>query len=124
MNETTANLWRALEEYIPPVTEKIVWKLVYDPDTGIPLSVLTTDTDQPYIEITRQEADTYPHQDPRVSVVDGKIVRRTKSISTSEIPNGLQVFLAENGNIATDSYNMLLINSTGNNRWSFKNESN
>ena len=119
MNETTANLWRALEEYTPPVTEKIVWKLVYDPESGKPIEVTTGKTELSYIEISRQEADTYPHQDPRVSVVDGKIVRRTKSISTSEIPNRLQVFLAENGNIATDSYNMLLINSTGNNRWKY-----
>ena len=119
MNETTANLWKALKEYTPPVTKKITWKLVYDAESGKPIEVITDNTDLPYIEISQQEAETYPHQDPRVSVVDGKIVRRVKSLSTSEIPNKLQVFPAENGNIATDSYNMLLINSTGNNRWKY-----
>jgi hypothetical protein len=119
MNKTTENLWKALENYIPPVNKTLVWKLIYDPETGKPISVTTDETDQPYIEISRNEADTYPHQDPRVSVVDGKIVRRVKKLSLQEIPNRLQVFPNDKGNIATDTYNMLLLNSSGNNRWKY-----
>jgi hypothetical protein len=119
MNKTTENLWQALENYTPPETKPVVWKLVYEVDTGKPISVITGETEQPYIEITRAEADTYPHQDPRVSVVDGKIVRRIKKLQPHEIPNGLQVVPDVNGDIATDGYNMLIINSTGNNRWRY-----
>lgn len=119
MNKTTENLWRALENYVPPKTKPVVYKLVYDPATGKPLDVTTTETDQPYIEITRKEADTYPHQDPRVSVVDGKIVRRIKKLQSHEIPNRLQVVADTNGDIATDDYNMLIINSSSNNRWKY-----
>ena len=54
MNKTTENLWRALENYVPPKTKPTVYKLVYDPATGKPLDVTTTETDQPYIEITRK----------------------------------------------------------------------
>lgn len=119
MNETTANLWKALKEYNPPVTKKLVWKLVYDADSGKPIEVVTSDTDLPYIEISKQEADTYPHQDPRVSVIDGKLVRRVKSLTVGDIPNRLTVVKSNDGNIATDGYNMLLINSTGTNRWKY-----
>ena len=117
MNKTTENLWQALENYKPPETKPVIWKLVYDPDTGKPLNVITEETDQPYIEITRKEADTYPHQDPRVTVVDGKIVRAVKKLQLQEIPNRLQVVLNDNGDIVTDDYNMLIINNRGKNKW-------
>lgn len=119
MNETTENLWQALKNYTPPETKPVIWKLIYDTNTGKPLNLVTGDTDQPYIEITREEADTYPHQDPRVSVIDGKIVRTIKKTQLKEIPNRLQVVLDNNGDIATDNYNMLLINSSGKNRWRY-----
>lgn len=120
MNETTKNLWRALENYTPPETKPLVWRLVYDPVTGKPLNVITDETNRPYIEITRAEADTYPHQDPRVSVVDGKIVRNIKRLQSQEIPYRLQIVSDENGDVATDDYNMLIINSNGKNRWRYE----
>jgi hypothetical protein len=119
MNETTENLWRALENYTPPETKPTVWKLVYDLATGKPLNVTIEETDQPYIEITRDEANTYPHQDPRVSIVDGKIVRTVKKLQSQEIPNILQIVSNKDGDIATDSYNMLIINNSGKNRWKY-----
>jgi len=119
MNKTTENLWKALENYTPPEIKPMVWKLIYNPVTGKPITVTSDETEHPYIEISRNEVDTYPHQDPRVSVVDGKLVRRVKKLNLQEIPNRLQVFPANNGNIATDAYNMLLINSNGNNRWKY-----
>jgi len=119
MNKTTENLWKALENYNPPDVKKVSWKLIYDTKTGKPLSVTTDETDQPYIEISRTEADTYPHQDPRVSIVDGKLVRRVKKLKSYERPNRLQVFPSANGNIASDPYNMLIINNSGNNRWTY-----
>lgn len=119
MNETTENLWRALENYTPPETKPVIWRLVYDPVSGKPLNVIIEETDQPHIKITRAEADTYPHQDPRVSVVDGKIVRTVKRLQSQEIPYRLQVVADTNGDIATDSYNMLIINSNGKNRWHY-----
>lgn len=120
MNKTTENLWKALEQYTPPETKPLVWKLVYDPDSGKPLDVTTEDINGTYIEISRREAETYPHQDPRVSVVDGKLSRRVKRIKSHEIPYKLQVFPDDKGNIATDPYNMLLINNNNeNNRWKY-----
>lgn len=119
MNKTTENFWEALENYTPPVIKTLVWKLIYDPETGKPITVTSDETEHPYIEISRSEVDTYPHQDPRVRVVNGKLVRKIKKLNLQEIPNKLHVFLDDNGNIATDTYNMLLINSNGNNRWKY-----
>lgn len=120
MNKTTENFLKAIKEYKEPETKKVIWKLAYDVKTCRPLFVTTEDTDAAYIEITREEADTYPHQDPRVTIVDGKIHRAIKRISNEEIPNTLKVFLDKNGNIATDDYSMLIINSKGTNRWKYE----
>lgn len=119
MNKTTENFLKALRDYRPPEIKKIVWKLAYNTNNGKPLFVTTEDTDVAYIEITRDEAETYPHQDPRVTVVDGKIHRAIKKISADEIPNKLAVVSDRNGNIATDDYNMLIITNKGSNRWKY-----
>lgn len=120
MNKTTENFLKALQEYQPPEIKKVVWKLAYNPETGKPLFVTTEETDNAYIEITRNEAETYPHQDPRVTVVDGKIHRTVKKVSPDETPNNLKVFPDKKGNIATDDYNMLIINNEGSNRWKYE----
>lgn len=117
MNKTTENLLQALKNYVPPETKPVVWKLIYDPETGKTVNLTTEETDLPHIIITREEADTYPHQDPRVSVVDGKLVRAVKRLHLQEIPNKLQVVADVNGDIVTDDYNMLIINNNGTNKW-------
>jgi hypothetical protein len=119
MNKTTENLWKALKNYPQVEHKKVSWKLIYDPKSGKPLSVTTQETTQTYIEIDKEEANRYPHQDPRVSIVDGKIVRKIKKLNLQETPNKLYVFPDDKGNIATDAYNMLLINNSGNNRWKY-----
>jgi hypothetical protein len=119
MNKTTENLLTAIESYIPPQVEKIVYKLVYNIDTGKPICVTTDNTDLPWIEISREFADSQPQLDPRVTVVDSKIVVQTKKIKQTEEPGRLLVVKDHNGNIATDDYSMLIINSKGNNRWSY-----
>jgi hypothetical protein len=119
MNKTTENLWRALENYVPPDTPSVIYRLIYDLDTGKPLNVITSETDLQHIVITKEEADTYPHQDPRVRVVNNKIVKHIKKLQSQEIPNTLKVFIDVKGHIATDDYNMLIINNSGNNRWNY-----
>ena len=119
MNKTTENLLQALKNYVPPETKPVIWKLIYDPETGKTVNLTTEETDLPHIIITREEADTYPHQDPRVSVIDGKMVRKIKKLQFHEIPYRLQLFPDNNGNIVTDDYNMLIINNNGTNRWRY-----
>lgn len=117
MNKTTENLIKALQEYVAPTPEKIIRKLVYNAQTGKPINVTIGETSLPYIVITKEEEDTYPHQDPRVTVVDGKIHRAVKKVTNEQTPMSIRVVASVNGNIATDDYNMLIINSTGKNRW-------
>lgn len=120
MNKTTENLINALKNYTPIETVAVVYRLTYDEKTGKPIAVTTEPTDHPYIKISREEADTQPHLDPRVRVENGKLVRHVKRLTSTEEPNRLSVKLDPAGNIATDDYNMLIINSTGNNRWQYE----
>lgn len=125
MNKTTENLWQALREYSPPETKPVIFRLFYNVKTGKPVELTTENketnsVDIDWIEISRAEANTYPHQDPRVSVVDGKIHRAIKKITALDEPNRLRVKQNSNGNIATDDYNMLIINRAGKNRWKYE----
>ena len=118
MNKTTENLVQAFKNYTAPKTVQTVYRLTYNKDTGKPIAVITEPTDHPYVEISRELADTQPQLDPRYKVVDGVLVKQVKKIVASEEPNTLTVKLSDSGNIATDDYNMLIINKAGKNRWS------
>ena len=118
MNKTTENLIQVLKEYIPPETVQVVYRLVYNKESGIPLRVTTEPTVDTHIEISQEEASLQPQLDPRVRIENGKLVRHVKKIAQSEEPNRLGVTLNVAGNIATDDYSMLIINSTGKNKWS------
>jgi hypothetical protein len=125
MNKTTENLWEALRNYVPPVTPPVIFRLFYNIETGKPLDLTTEDrefdsTTVNWIEISRSEADTYPHQDPSVSVINGKLIRKITAVHTEEQPNRLTVTLDCNGDVATDDYSMLIINSTGKKRWKYE----
>jgi hypothetical protein len=120
MNETTENFLTAIKNYTPPQVNAVVYKLVYNADTGKPVCVTIEDTDRPWVAISREFADTKPQLDPRVIIVDGKVVIQTKKIKAVEEPGRLLVIKDCNGNIATDDYSMLIINSDGNNRWSYE----
>jgi hypothetical protein len=119
MNETTTNFLLALREYIPPTIVPVVYRLVYNPKTGIPIVVTTEPTTDSYIEISRDEADQMPHLDPRVRVEHGKLVRHIKQIISTEIIHTLAVTKDPTGHIVTDDYNMLIINKQGTNRWNY-----
>lgn len=119
MNKTTENLLTAISNYSEPVAATVVYKLVYDSNTGKPLSVTTDNVDLPWVEISREFADTQPQLDPRVTVKDGKVVIRTKPLVTVDEPGKILVVKQPTGNIATDDYNMLIINTLGTNRWNF-----
>lgn len=119
MNKTTENLLAAISNYSEPVVATVVYKLVYDRTSGKPQSVTTDNVDLPWVEISREFADTQPQLDPRVTVKDGKVVIQTKPIVTVDEPGKILVVKEPNGNIATDDYNMLIINTLGTNRWNF-----
>ncbi len=125
MNKTTENLLAALESYIPPDTVAVVFRLYYNIHSGKVIDVSTDllhtdDPDVDSIEISRQEADTYPQYDPNITIVDRKIVRKRKQFDTTQQPYCLKVKYSTHGDIATDDYNMLIINSRGKNQWKYK----
>ena len=120
MNKTTENFFQALKDYVPPEPKKIEFKLTYDKETLRPIGLTIDDTDLPYIILSLDEANTQPHLDPRVEIVDGKLVRHIKKINTDKQPNTKKVFPNYNGNIVTDEFNMLIINSKGSNRWNYE----
>lgn len=117
MNKTTENFLIAINNYSEPEVKPTVYKLMYDINTGKPLGVTTDNTDLPWIEISREFADTQPQLDPRVIVKDGTVVIQTKSLVTVDEPGRILVVKDPNGNIATDDYNMLIINNLATNRW-------
>lgn len=124
MNKTTENFLEALRNYTPPKTIPVVWKLVYNKTTGIPIKTTTEPLDQleddvSYIEITRKIADQHPHLNPRIRVKNNEIIELSprETIKTDE-PKRITVYSSDNGNIITDDYSMLIINHNGNNKWS------
>lgn len=118
MNKTTENLIQVLKEYTPPESIKTIYRLVYDEESGKPIRVTTEPTSDTHIEISQEEASSQPQLDPRVKVENGKLVRHIKKIIQTEETNRLGVTRDVAGNIATDDYSMLIINSTGKNKWS------
>ena len=120
MNKTTENLITALENYTPPETLLTTYRLIYDSVTGKPIAVTTDITDKPNIEISCEEASAQPHLDPRLKVENGKLVKTTKRLATTEEPNRLTVMPSNNGDIVTDDYSMLIINNNGINRWNYE----
>lgn len=119
MNKTTENFLAAINHYQEPAVDAVVYKLVYNIDNGKPLYVTTDEVDLPWVEISREFADTQPQLDPRVTVRDGTVVVEIKKIKPTEEPGKLLVVGNPLGNIATDEYNMLIINNSGPNRWNF-----
>ena len=120
MNKTTENFLAAISSYQPPKVVVPTYRLIYDPATGKPTSVTTEDTDQPWIAITREQADAQPQLDSRARVENGRLVIRVKTQICVEEPNQLRVRADGNGNIATDDYSMLIISSKGKNRWTYE----
>lgn len=120
MNNTTENLIQALTEYIPPANVEVTYRLIYNSDTGEPISVTTEFTDKPYIEISQEEASAQPQLDPRVRVENGQLIRHIKKLTAVEEPNRLTVISKDTGNISTDEYSMLIINNNGKNRWTYE----
>lgn len=117
MNKTTENFLKALENYNTPETAPVIWRLCYDKETGVILDLTTEQTDLDYIEISRAEADKNPQHNPYARVVDKELVYlEYKKIKTNHI-HTVGVHRKNNGKVATDSYNMLLLNSQGKNRW-------
>jgi len=120
MNKTTENFFKALERYTPPVTEPVIWKLCYDNDTGIVTELTTEDTEYPYIEISREEADTNPQLNPYARVINRELIYLDKKrISVDHVYN-LKVYADPDGNVVTDEYNMLLLNKHGTRRWGYE----
>lgn len=73
MNETTLNLIKALEEYKPLEAKPEVIKLIYDPETLMVTAFTFDETDQPWVQITREQYNA-GLQFKRLKIVDGKIV--------------------------------------------------
>ena len=116
MNETTENFFKVYDNWKPVDPPEVVFRLVYDEKTSKALDLTIHETDLTHIIITRNEANQYPHLDPRAYVVDGKLEWKIKKINTNEQPNTLLVSASDNGDIVTD-YNMLIIDNNGNQRW-------
>lgn len=77
MNETTANLIQALEEFNPNPPQKIVIKLTYDPTTSYVTGCTFEDTTEPYVEITHEQWKNGFHYQ-QLKIVNGKPVVRER----------------------------------------------
>lgn len=119
-NNTTENFFKALEQYQPPNTEPVVWKLCYDRETGVILELTTEKTDLDYIEITRETADTNPHLNPYARVINEELIYLERKKTSTETIHKLGVKPDSLGDIATDSYNMLLLDTKGQHRWYYE----
>ena len=120
MNKTTENLMKAIQSKSKVSKVNLVYKLVYDPDSGKILDTTVEDIDHNnWIEITLEQNNQQRHLNPTYSIVDGKIYQSKKTNVNQETPNRKSLYTNSQGNIATDSYNMLLINSTGSKRWTY-----
>lgn len=72
MNETTLNLIKALKEYTPAEIKPIIIKLIYDKETGIVNGFTMEDTDEPWIEISKEQFDAGIHY-KKLRVVNNKL---------------------------------------------------
>lgn len=118
MNETTKNFLQALREYSPPETKPVIWKLIYDPESGKPIDLSAADqVNGVWIEIDRELASKSPQFDPRLRVQDDKIIyinlESNKQQTDIAVPKVLK--LCTDGNYTTDTYNMLIVSNQGNN---------
>jgi len=120
MNKTTENFLKAIQSSNEVSKVNLIYKLVYDPESGKILDTTIEDLDHDnWIEITLEQNNQQLHLNPSYSVVDGKLYQAKKSIISQETPNRKLLRTDSQGNIATDPYNMLLINSTGSKRWTY-----
>lgn len=120
MNKTTENFLKAIQSNSKVSKVNLVYKLIYDPESGKLLNTTVEDIDHNnWIEITLEQNNQQLHLNPNYSIVDGKIYQSKKSVVNQEEPNRKSLYADSQGNIATDSYNMLLINSTGSKRWTY-----
>lgn len=102
LNDTTKNLIKALEEFVPVNPKPIVYKLTYDKETGI-VNGCTIDenVDLPWVEISKEQyLSGMPYR--RLRVVNGKI----EEIKQDSIK---QLSLVEGNRWYTNKSNMLII---------------
>lgn len=120
MNKTTENFIKALMNYKPIESIQPVYKLIYDIDSGKLISITIDEVDHDnWIEITKDKNNEQIHLNPLYSVVNKKLVKKQNTHQHYERPNQKILYESDKGNIATDSYNMLLINSAGSKRWNY-----
>lgn len=101
MNETTANLIKAINELVVTPAPKIAFKLTYDPETNYVTGCTCDNTALPFIEITREQWEQGLHY-KKLQVIDGKIAEVTKHyVTTLRLMAGNRWF--------TDSSNMLIM---------------
>ena len=120
MNKTTENFFKVYNNWDPTIPPPpVIFRLIYDQKTGKATALTSQETEQIHIVITREQANRYPHQDPRAYVVDGKLEWKTKKLNITEQPNKLAVNEHADVAIITD-YNMLIIDNNGNQRWTYE----
>lgn len=119
MNETTDNFFEIYDHWEPSNPPMVIFRLIYDEKTGKAIDLVVNETDKMHIVITREQADLYPHLDPRAYVVNGKLQWKIKKLNINEQPNQLLVKEDSAGQTITD-YNMLIINNNGNQRWTYE----
>jgi len=78
LNDTTKNLLIALEALEQPEPKKLVRKVLYDPETGLTNGFTFDDTNQPFVEITKEQYDQKVHIHTW-KVVDGKLTPIVKA---------------------------------------------
>lgn len=119
-NNTTENFFKALEQYKTPIPEPVIWRLCYDKETGVIFDLTTEKVDCDYIEISRSDADLYPHRDPYARVIDRELIYLERKKPLTDHIHKLKLKKHSNGNIVTDEFNMLLLNKAGKNRWRYE----
>lgn len=119
MNKTTENFLTAISQYKPPTPTPVVWRLCYEPTTGLIIGLTTENTELNYIEISRDEADQNPQHDPYARVIDGELIYIRKQAKNKYV-HKIGVYKNKNGKVVSDAYNMLLLNKHGPNRWYYE----
>lgn len=87
MNETTLNFLRAISEFTPDTAPLITIKLTYDPDTLYVTGCTFNETDQPFVEITREQWNNGFHYQ-RLKIVNGRptAVERVRKRQLALVP--------------------------------------
>ena len=101
MNETTENFIKALSELSLAPIESIIIKLTYDPITQYVTGCTFEETDQPFVEITREQWNSGLHYQT-LRVINGKpvAVERNRKRELALVPGNQW---------HTDRSNMLVI---------------